>query len=97
MRKLKVAIYNLTSDVIVTSFQVGLTPNLDTTSARYSGRCVQSFASLSLRVATISSQNKGGTVCPPPPAAGGWRGGPAAAGLIVQGDSPAAHNASALY
>ena len=44
----------MTSDVTVTSFQMGSTPNLDTTSTRYSGRCVQSFASLSHRVATIS-------------------------------------------
>ena len=54
--KRELQIYNLTSDVTVTSFQIGSTPNLDTTSARYSGRCVQSFTSLSLRVPTISSQ-----------------------------------------
>ena len=49
-------IYNLTCDVTVTSFQMGSAPNLDTTSARYSEKCVLSFLSLSFRIATISSQ-----------------------------------------
>ena len=43
----------MTSDVTVTSFQMGSTLNLDTTSARYSGRRMQSFASLSIGVKTI--------------------------------------------
>ena len=40
-------IYNLTSDVTVTSFQMESTPNLDIGSAWYPGTYVHSFASLS--------------------------------------------------
>ena len=55
-------IYSLTSDVTVTSFQIGSAPNLDTTSVRYSERRVEIFASLSLRVAEV----KGDNFMPPP-------------------------------
>ena len=75
-------IYNLTSDVTVTSFEMRSTPSLNIISARYSGKCVQSFASLSYCFATFSTQMKRGeTICPP--ADGGWCGGPAAAGLMT--------------
>ena len=49
-------IYDLTSDFTVPSFQMGLTPNLDISLAWYSGACVQSYASLPYRVATLSTQ-----------------------------------------
>ena len=74
-------IYNLTSDVTVTSFQMGSTPNLDI-SARYSEMCAQGFTSILSRCDVIDADVKGGNFMPPThPAAGGWRGGPAADGL----------------
>ena len=54
-RKQNYPFYNLTYDVTVTSFHMAPTLNFDTTTATYSGRCVQNFKSLSLCVATISS------------------------------------------
>ena len=47
------AVYNLTSDVTVTSSEIGSSLNLHITSDRYSGMCVQSFAFLRLCVAEI--------------------------------------------
>ena len=48
-------IYDLTSGIIVTSFQVGSITNLDMILARCSGTCVQSFAFLSYRIVTLST------------------------------------------
>ena len=44
-------IYNLTSDVTVTSFQMGSTPNINISSAWYSGTCVQ-ILSITITTAT---------------------------------------------
>ena len=55
---MKSAIYNLTSDVAVTSSEKGLTPNLHTASAGDLGKDVhlQSYAFLCLRAAEILSE-----------------------------------------
>ena len=75
--------YNLTSDVTVTSVQMGLTPNLDTTSARYILRkmCAKFRSFISSRCDDIVTEVKGGGQLYAPLAAGGRRGGQAAAGL----------------
>ena len=64
-------IYNLTSNVTVASFQMKPTPNFDIISAWYSEKCVQSFTSLSYRVATLSTQMQRGQLLPPQRPAGG--------------------------
>ena len=48
--------------------------------------CVQCFASLPYRVATLSRRCQGATICSSLHPAAGWRGGPAAAGLSVDLD-----------
>ena len=74
-------IYNLTSDVTVTSFEMGSTPNLNIISVRSSEKCAKFRFSTLSRCDVIVADVKGRNYMPPPPAAGGWRGGPAATGL----------------
>ena len=50
---MKNAIYDLTSDVTVTSSEMGLATNLYIISAWYSDKCVQNFAYLRSRFAEI--------------------------------------------
>ena len=58
-------IYNLTSDVSVTSFQMGSTPNLEIILPCYSEKCVQSFCfSILLRCDVIYAYVRGATICP---------------------------------
>ena len=63
--------HHSTCDVTVTSFYIGLTPNLNIASTFYAGMCVASVALLLLRIVKILREGKWGQKYAPQRLTGG--------------------------